>query len=880
MSRRSTVEPTPDRAGTTASETGTTLLARYRERDGGSPIEGLLHRSTVSFRRRLVAGVALAVLLLAGISIALAWRQYDDEKSRTLTDMDARVVAVSALVDTYVNGQIATLDSIARAPAVVGGRTAEMRAYFTRVQPAGGTLFTGGIGWIDRRGSLRASNIPGASQSLRVSGREYFQRVLATDAPHVSAGLSDAPNKKAVVVIAVPTHSPSGQVSGVLAGAVLLKSIGESTQALHLGYSGLQVIDRDGQLLLPALATVANRPLYARLRQQHGGFLSSSPGLDGHGDDALAFATSGTTGWLVVLERPRSELFASAQRALVLDFTSIGVAVLLVFGLLGIVLWRSRRETETRDARARSWTDLTRALASAATPGELAEALLASLAGAFDDAVAIVSLSDGSDVGVRVVSKGKRSRRIAGSATALESTSQLAEHGPGTWLLNREEALREVHELSGRRFRALHGLPILDRGRRPVGSISLVFPATVLEASEWALLGAFADQAGQAFERAALFEREHDLSVRLQRSLLPDRLPSTDGVELEGHYRAGTAAVEVGGDWYDAVRRPDGLVQICIGDVSGKGIDAATVMGRQRTTFQVCAHDCVSPAEIIRRMIRHADGDEMITVACVSLDSYTGEIVYSCAGHPPPLLVDRGSGRTIRLDRASAPPIGVAEFADVVEARLPVTSPAVLAMYTDGLIERRGANIDEGIDFLASVLADAQEVTPDGVLRSVGDALGEPDDDVALLVVRLNGIAARFEAEVPAEPASLPVLRRRLRAWLSHQQLDDEESSEIVLAVSEACNNAIEHAYRDHQDGRVKLMIAEEGETLRILVEDHGSWRAEEPGGERGRGIVLMQRLMGSATIETDADGTRVTLEPRLRRTGAGAARAAARERS
>src|SRR4029077_6563487 len=150
-----------------------------------------------------------------------------------------------------------------------------------------------------------------------------------------------------------------------------------------------------------------------------------------------------------------------------------------------------------------------------------------------------------------------------------------------------------------------------------------------LDASEWALLESFAELAAQALQRALLFEREHELADRLQRSLLPDRLPSAAGVELAGHYHAGGTAVEVGGDWYDAVRRPDGIVQLCVGDVSGKGIGAATVMGRQRNVFHVYAHAYVSPAEITRRMLRHVSGEEMITLACVSLDPYTGELSYS-----------------------------------------------------------------------------------------------------------------------------------------------------------------------------------------------------------------------------------------------------------
>ena len=97
----------------------------------------------------------------------------------------------------------------------------------------------------------------------------------------------------------------------------------------------------------------------------------------------------------------------------------------------------------------------------------------------------------------------------------------------------------------------------------------------------------------------------------------------------------------MGGDWYDAVRRPDGIVHLSVGDVIGKGIGAAMLMGRHRNAFRAYAYECASPAEIVRRMIRHVDSDEMIiTVACVSFDPYTRELTYACAGHLPPLLID------------------------------------------------------------------------------------------------------------------------------------------------------------------------------------------------------------------------------------------------
>src|SRR5262249_10600527 len=158
-----------------------------------------------------------------------------------------------------------------------------------------------------------------------------------------------------------------------------------------------------------------------------------------------------------------------------------------------------------------------------------------------------------------------------------------------------------------------------------LGTLGLLTREPELDASDWALLESFADLATQALQRAWRFAREHDLAVRLQRSLLPGALPELDGMSLDAHYLAGAAAVEVGGDWYDAVRRPDGIIQLCVGDVSGRGIGAATVMGTQRSIFRAYAYECESPSAIVQRMLRHMEGEgEMITVAAVSIDPYTG----------------------------------------------------------------------------------------------------------------------------------------------------------------------------------------------------------------------------------------------------------------
>ena len=162
-------------------------------------------------------------------------------------------------------------------------------------------------------------------------------------------------------------------------------------------------------------------------------------------------------------------------------------------------------------------------------------------------------------------------------------------------------------------------------------------------------------------------------------------------------YLAGGDGIAVGGDWYDALLRPDGILQLCVGDVSGRGVGAATVMGRMRGTFRAYAYDLVSPAEILRRMLRHVNEDEMITAVCVSIDPLEGVLVVLERRSSAAAAARFGdAGRVMRLERAGAPPLGVAEPADLIEEEIRLPDRALLAMYTDGLVERRGESIDDG----------------------------------------------------------------------------------------------------------------------------------------------------------------------------------------
>ena len=225
-------------------------------------------------------------------------------------------------------------------------------------------------------------------------------------------------------------------------------------------------------------------------------------------------------------------------------------------------------------------------------------------------------------------------------------------------VLDRTPSLRRAVALSGRRLRSLHSVPLYGVAGDVIGGVALVRGSEEpLDPGEWALFNSFAEQSARAFERSRRSELDHDLALRLQLSLLPETLPEIPGVKLTGHYRAGAEGLVVGGDWYDAVRRRDGVLVLCVGDVIGRGIGAATLMGRLRDAFRAHTYETASPAEVVRRLLRHESGAEMmVTLVCASFDPYSGELVYACAGHPPPLLVDEDARTVTRLDRAIRAP--------------------------------------------------------------------------------------------------------------------------------------------------------------------------------------------------------------------------------
>jgi PAS domain S-box-containing protein len=313
--------------------------------------------------------------------------------------------------------------------------------------------------------------------------------------------------------------------------------------------------------------------------------------------------------------------------------------------------------------------------------------------------------------------------------------------------------------------RAWVGLPLLAAGA-PLGALRFSFtkPRQITE-EERVFLEALAGQCALALERASLFEREHTTAETLQRSLLPDRLPSVPGIILEARYLPVTRNMEIGGDWYDAFRLPDGRLAVAAGDVMGKGLTAAAGMGRVRNALRALALTDPRPAAVLAgldRLFTATELDEQVTtVAYLVVDPVTGEGLAGNAGHLPPLLLSRDAPP--RLDTTEAgTPLGWACPRQQYVFRLPPGTTAVL--YSDGLVENRRRGLDAGLDELVSVAAQARPgmvEDPVRLLEYLVDRMltgYEQDDDVTVLVLHVPRRDGAPPERLPG--AVIPVARR------------------------------------------------------------------------------------------------------------------------
>ncbi|MGW3460315.1 SpoIIE family protein phosphatase [Streptomyces olivaceoviridis] len=374
-----------------------------------------------------------------------------------------------------------------------------------------------------------------------------------------------------------------------------------------------------------------------------------------------------------------------------------------------------------------------------------------------------------------------------------------------------------------------------------------------------------AARAAVCIDNARLYRREHERALILQRSLLPPGDPEASGLDIACRYLPGNAATEVGGDWFDVIELPGHRTALVVGDVMGRGLRAAVAMGELRTAVRTLALLDLEPAEVLSaldeiarglgtpggvqqatrtaRQPRDADLSEVYLATCVYAvyDSVTRRCTFANAGHLPPVLVEPGEA-ALMLDVPPGMPLGVGgEPFEEVEVELP--EGALLALYTDGLVESRDHPLDEGLQAFVGALTDPcrpLEDVCDHVLNTLDTHHGE--DDIALLMARVQGLPAESVGDwtLPREPRSVGRAREYARGQLLSWDLEPLVDTTELL-VSELVTNALRYG---EGDIRLRLLL---DRTLVCEVWDSGlvqpRRRRARDTDEGGRGLQLVGLL-------------------------------------
>ncbi|HET7047507.1 MAG TPA: SpoIIE family protein phosphatase [Solirubrobacteraceae bacterium] len=413
---------------------------------------------------------------------------------------------------------------------------------------------------------------------------------------------------------------------------------------------------------------------------------------------------------------------------------------------------------------------------------------------------------------------------------------------------------------------SLLGLPLVVEGDLiGVLHVGSLVPRTFRE-RDLAVLQVAAARVAPGIERARLYsalEREHRVAVMLQRSLLPRDVAGVVGVGVAARYLPARDAV--GGDWYDVIELPHGLVGIAIGDVVGHGIRAAALMGQVRFALHAYALEGHSPGralELVDRYVQTMREHPMATAAYAVFDTETGGLRLATAGHVPPIIV--GPTRAVVLDVQPGAPLGAFRYGSCPEHELTLASGEMILLYTDGLVERRGNSLTQGIEELLAVVRTGD--TAEQACRNAMEALVPPeglDDDVAMLVLHNLPVPADLRLYLPADPKALADVRQVVRRWLRERGAEGDDVNEITLAVGEACSNAIEHAYSPGP-AWFEFEATESGGEVTIAVRDTGRWR-EARGDNRGRGLKIIDAAMSDVELTPTSNGTEIVMRRRLR---------------
>lgn len=417
---------------------------------------------------------------------------------------------------------------------------------------------------------------------------------------------------------------------------------------------------------------------------------------------------------------------------------------------------------------------------------------------------------------------------------------------------------------------------LIEPLRRPdgeaVGGLTLAWPTPQqFSEEEIALAEQVAHMVTLTLQRIEVAEHEHNIAAALQERLL-DLDVSSSAAVISALYQPAREVLRVGGDWYTATALDQGSrLAISVGDVVGNGLEGATVMSQLRSALGAAALARTDPSAVLELLERYAtrvSGAACATVAYAVIDSDAGSVEYACAGHPYPLLLTADGtvsyleeGRRVPLASSCPRPGGATGRSDLGPG-------SVLLLYTDGLIERRGESLDAGLNRLASAAADCALLPVSEVCSALLARMAPENgytDDVALVAVRPAAATAQsFIQSVPAQKTEIAPLRGRLRAWLRSVGMSLQSEHDVLLAVGEAVNNAMEHGSDFDWRRSVSLEVFADGSRISATVGDRGHWKgdsaASRRASSRGHGLTVIHGLSKDVQTVRTLLGTRVTM--------------------
>ena len=376
------------------------------------------------------------------------------------------------------------------------------------------------------------------------------------------------------------------------------------------------------------------------------------------------------------------------------------------------------------------------------------------------------------------------------------------------------------------------------------------------------ILGAALEGLRRAAEEV---EVERSTAETLQRSLLRERLPEMPGLRLAARYLPGSGEARIGGDWYDALALRDGRVALVMGDVVGRGIEAAARMAHLQSAVRAYALEGLRPSLVLERMngfVHELEGRGSATLLLAIVDPDAETVRIASAGHPPPMLVPP-DGNASLAEGPSGSPLGAATFPSYDETVVAMPAGSTLILYTDGLVERSDRPLDDGLEEMLGLGGELRH-QPDEAAHTLLQGLlegGAAHDDVAILVCCLDAPPTLLDLVVPADPSALAGVRRALGRWLRATGVSDAEAYELQVACGEACANAIAHAYPPG-DAHFSVRAATEAGELVIEVSDYGAWQPPRSAAG-GRGLALIEQLTDSMEIDRGAAGTTVRMRRR-----------------